>query len=75
MSEQTKSAFPIPSGYVLQCQGGMDLRDYFAAKMLQAAASIPEELTGYTKDASIKMKLEFYYYVADMMMEARKGIS
>jgi hypothetical protein len=50
------------------CQLGMELRDYFAAKALQALVSIPD----------INMSREEFancaYEYADAMMEARKNV-
>ena len=51
-----------------QEHNGMDLRDYFAAKALQALVSIPD----------INMSREEFancaYEYADAMMEARKNV-
>jgi hypothetical protein len=50
------------------CQLGMELRDYFAAKAMQALVSIPD----------INMNREEFancaYEYADAMMEARKNV-
>jgi hypothetical protein len=62
-------AFPITSNY--EENNGMDLRDYFAAKAMQA-------IIGKSDDASINVVEidnwigHYSYTVADAMMEARK---
>jgi len=63
-------AFPtaVDNGHS-ENQDGMDLRDYFAAKVLNASwISSPDDLTrGEVKDIATTC-----YIIADAMMEARK---
>lgn len=47
---------------------GMTLRDYFAAKAMQAAATNPKGADGFT----FKQRAEWAYQQADAMLEARK---
>lgn len=47
---------------------GMTLRDYFAAKAMQAAATNPTGADGFTFDERAK----WAYAQADAMLEARK---
>ena len=57
---------PMPSGVmVTQMDGGMTLRDYFAAKAMQAMAA----KGGYEKWIYISQDA---YELADAMLEARK---
>jgi hypothetical protein len=58
------NAFPNPH---LTHQTGMTLRDYFAAKAMQAILSIPEYVGD---DAALAAQS---YNVADAMMEARNA--
>ena len=56
----------------IECDGkpsdrGMDLRDYFAAKAMQAIVSQTATLKKYT----VEMTVEDAYKLADAMMEAR----
>ena len=55
-------AFPTNDG----CYNGMTLRDYFAAKAMQAILSDPAYVLPDEKLAV------FAYYVADTMLEARE---
>ena len=71
MDEQ--SAFP----YTEHCRDGMTLRDYFAAKAMQAMLSSPEFLVVVTADQAIGnnakervSNVSFAY--ADAMMKARE---
>ncbi len=51
---------------------GMDLRDYFAAKAMQA--SIPNSMKAIANDlATPKDIVQTAYIWADLMMEARKN--
>ena len=54
-------------------EGGMDLRDYFAAKAMQGQLSIFENVTAIARE---QIKLEDVciasYEVADAMMKARE---
>lgn len=47
---------------------GMTLRDYFAAKAMQAAATNPKGADGFT----FVQRAEWAYQQADAMLEARK---
>jgi hypothetical protein len=61
-------AFPRPSSGVDQyAQTGMTLRDYFAAKAMQALIASLQEGEDFGKGGSA-----WAYKVADAMMEARK---
>jgi hypothetical protein len=55
-------------------EGGMDLRDYFAAKAMQGQLSIFENVTAIARE---QIKLEDVciasYEVADAMMKAREA--
>ena len=60
-------AFPRPhSGATQYAQEGMSLRDYFAAKALQAASNKASAFT--RKDIA-----EWSYLIADEMMKAREN--
>lgn len=77
-------AFPGP--YVnetggIECvakQGGMSLRDYFAAKAMQSLMMMPGELSKCMKLAntpegeSVKSITLIAYYMADAMLKARE---
>lgn len=52
-----------------QAVGGMSLRDYFAAKAMQAAATNPVGADGFTFDE----RAAWAYNQADAMLRARKG--
>jgi hypothetical protein len=56
-------AFPTVSG-----QTGMDLRDYFAAKAMQAMIAHPNSDAG----KPVSVYANNAYIIADAMMEARK---
>lgn len=62
-------AFPTlaDNGHITS-QDGMDLRDYFAAKAMQAMISIQPT----TAKVDEKVVAKFAYSFADAMMEARK---
>ena len=47
---------------------GMELRDYFAAKAMQAAATNEKGADGFT----FRQRAEWAYAQADAMLEARK---
>jgi hypothetical protein len=51
-------------------EGGMDLRDYFAAMALQGLLAQQSEDYGYDNDIAIVRNA---YNLADHMMEARKS--
>lgn len=66
-----KPAFPQPcqdSGNSAFVDGGMTLRDYFAAKVLQGLAS----REGHVTDADIECEVEKAYKYADAMMKQRE---
>jgi hypothetical protein len=51
-------------------EGGMDLRDYFAAKAMQGIVS-----RGILTEVPLELYAENAYRMADAMMEARKSDS
>ena len=58
-------------------EGGMALRDYFAAKVMQATLSNPHTMSELAKRFPPKMDMieglsGYAYLVADAMLEARK---
>jgi hypothetical protein len=58
--------------YKLLTQGGMTLRDYFAAKAMQGwLAGWPDDAPCDTDERKLKVAL-FAYSVADAMLKARK---
>jgi|LauGreDrversion4_2_1035121.scaffolds.fasta_scaffold00267_49 hypothetical protein len=60
-------AFPIQNAALPEENHGMDLRDYFAAKAMQAL------VTGQMHDADHwHLEAMTAYEIADSMMEARK---
>jgi len=60
-------AFPIQNAALPEENHGMDLRDYFAAKAMQAL------VTGQMHDADHwHLEAMTAYQIADTMMEARK---
>jgi hypothetical protein len=60
-------AFPNGLVYGRELEGGMELRDYFAAKAMQAL------VTGQMHDADHwHLEAMTAYQIADTMMEARK---
>ncbi len=65
-------AFPWHEGF--EKEAGMDLRDYFAAKAMQAIAN---DLLGQDNDKlwqeEVNQLAQISYSVADAMMEARNG--
>lgn len=52
---------------VMTIVGGMDLRDYFAAKAMQAAATNPKGADGFT----FEQRAQWAYQQADAMLKAR----
>lgn len=76
MIDKTTPAFPIADPFIAMkpqtekeaklLQGGMTLRDYFAAKAMQGIVSDPDLVMGTLKVA------EWAYKQADSMLEARK---
>jgi hypothetical protein len=70
MKDTGGSAFPLTTDYR---EGGMTLRDYFAAKAMQAILSAETVQEGLAKNKSTLEKLSAYTYkIADKMLEARK---
>jgi len=65
---ENKKAFPATH----ELDGGMDLRDYFAAKAMQAYFS-DERLSWSNCDSIAGARIS--YKLADAMMEARKRIT
>ena len=57
---------------VWRSMGGMDLRDYFAAKAMQTILSSEEFLVMTKLDKAIRCVADGAYKIADEMMEARK---
>lgn len=54
-------------GFIMKSQGGMTLRDYFAAKAMQAAATNQTGADGFT----FEQRAEWAYSQADAMLTAR----
>ncbi|AVR47222.1 hypothetical protein C7S20_19285 [Christiangramia fulva] len=69
--EKTKNpfAFPVTDGETF-CQDGMTLRDYFAAKAMQALIDQPI-MVGNTNATEILAKQS--YIVADAMLKERES--
>ena len=65
--DKQQPAFPLIATDGFPSQGGMTLRDYFAAKAMQALLSDPNVVMDNKKVA------EWSYNMADAMMEARNG--
>jgi len=61
-------AFPCPAGCGRDT--GMTLRDYFAAKAMQAAATNPAGADGFT----FEQRAEWAYAQADAMLRAREEV-
>lgn len=57
-------AFPVPG----TTEYGMSLRDYFAAKAMQAAATNESGANGFT----FEQRAEWSYQQADAMLKARQ---
>jgi hypothetical protein len=64
-------AFPN-KGYDTAIFDGMDLRDYFAAKAMQAIISTSDKQSIGVEEVSLWVG-DYAYTVADAMMEARKN--
>ena len=60
-------AFPVPDIDGSAVQEGMTLRDYFAAKWMQAYVANPE-----TADITETELAQFSYEIADAMLKARQ---
>ena len=77
MNDTGGSAFPQEKVYVygnqkttsLGAQGGMSLRDYFAAKAMQGFISNPELVLMYNAEDTAK----WAYERADAMLKARES--
>lgn len=78
MTDKTISggpAFPRPAGdytgtrHGNAAQEGMTLRDYFAAKAMQAAATNPAGADGFT----FEQRAAWAYMQADAMLRAREA--
>ncbi|EJD6328583.1 hypothetical protein M0H58_RS03375 [Proteus mirabilis] len=69
------AAFPVPATELHGTHTGMTLRDYFAAKAMNADLSNSDEsLAGYGSqftDAQLENFAAFYYRMADAMLKAR----
>ncbi|HGN2318037.1 hypothetical protein ACI8BE_010325 [Proteus mirabilis] len=69
------AAFPVPATELHGTTAGMTLRDYFAAKAMNADLSNSDEsLAGYGSqftDAQLESFAAFYYRMADAMLKAR----
>ena len=57
----------FPRDHAADGHNGMTLRDYFAAKAMQAAATNPTGADGFTFD----QRAEWAYQQADAMLKAR----
>lgn len=74
--ENGGAAFPVETSEYMQF--GMSLRDYFAAKAMQALASSQKTIGGLAKQAEAKNEDVYTavsiasYELADAMLEARK---
>lgn len=60
------AAFPVSDGPLYHQEPGMNLRDYFAAKVMQTM------LTNYGHGNMTIAKLAEAYKIADMMLAARE---
>ena len=65
-------AFPNGLVYGRELEGGMDLRDYFAAKAMQGAISFAGIVWGDGANSNDALGAERAYKIADAMMEARE---
>jgi hypothetical protein len=66
-------SLPDNSGAAFPCSGydGMTLRDYFAAKAMQAALSHPSG--GGSLEAWMALNAKFAYMAADALLKAREA--
>ena len=55
-----------------QPEQSIELRDYFAAMVMQGEMASQTEDSGYYSDQSYNLLAERSYAIADAMMEARK---
>lgn len=66
-------AFPVREGVLEKTQPGMTLRDYFAAKAMQANwQTMLSQSAPKNADSAIELMARVSYKVADAMLEARK---
>jgi hypothetical protein len=73
------SAFPEvsykkPDGHgahIMTVSGGMSLRDYFAAKVMQGDAGAGEEWGVNVSDEIINARVKLYWRIADAMIAER----
>lgn len=63
-------AFPVITG-AGGINPGMELRDYFAAKAMQAFLTTPREGNFAESTSSAHMVVECAYHIADMMLRER----
>ena len=69
-----RSAFPwtVDDGETVKGEKGMTLRDYFAAKAMQADMSTYSEDLIYEKKEWFNARAKKWYEVADAMLKARE---
>lgn len=65
-------AFPVTDQHNSNINEGMDLRDYFAAKIVQGLMANPEAPFGEDFEQAVIWACEQSYAVADAMMKARE---
>lgn len=72
-------AFPVTHNILSEHYGGMDLRDYFAAKAMQSILTNSDAYFSKIREVSKEKNLDadkimagIAYVYADAMMEARK---
>jgi hypothetical protein len=68
MNESDNGGYALPREEADMRQVGMTLRDYFAAKAMQAAATNPTGADGF----SFEERARWAYAQAEAMLEARK---
>jgi len=71
-------AFPVPTpvlagGYRMIVEGGMSLRDYFAAKAMEGLLAHGKRQTEAGENADLKWYAQSAYIIADAMLAAREG--
>jgi len=62
-------AFPSP--YAVDEHGGMDLRDYFAARAMQGLLAHDDAVYGKGSNLSDELAANRAYRIADALMKAR----
>ena len=72
MSKNNPFAFPSEEG-AIELRSGMTLRDYFAAKAMQAALMTVKPVSGNTLDDVLHESASVAYKVADAMLKARQA--